>query len=89
MELTEHARKRQQQRSIPQMIIDFLIDYGACEKAGDGTRKHYFDKRSKRQLKAYLGQLFGLIEEYLNCYAIVCPEGRIITVAYRTARIKH
>lgn len=89
MEMTRHASIRQQQRSIPPMIIEFLINYGVCEQAGDGTSKHYFDKQSKRRLKAYVGQLSGLIEEYLNCYAVVCPEGRIVTVAYRTERIKH
>ncbi|SFN74564.1 hypothetical protein SAMN05216386_1688 [Nitrosospira briensis] len=89
MELTRHARIRQQQRSIPPMIIELLIGYGACEKAGDGTSKHYFDKRSKRRLDAYAGKLSSLLIEHLNCYVVVCPEGRVITAGHRTERIKH
>jgi hypothetical protein len=89
MDMTRHAAIRQQQRGIPPMIIELLIEYGACEKAGDGTYKHFFDRRSKRRLEAHLGQLFRLIGEYLNCYAVVCPEGRVVTVAHRTERIKY
>ncbi len=89
MELTRHALTRQQQRGIPPMIIELLINYGACEKAGDGTSKHYFDKRSRRRLEGYAGKLARLLMEYLNCYVVVCPEGRVITAAYRTERIKH
>ena len=88
MELTNHAKIRQQQRSIPPMVIELLIKFGACEKAGDGTSKYFLDGRSSRQLQAYAGQLFRLLEEYLNCYAVVCPEGRVVTVAHRTKRIK-
>jgi|tagenome__1003787_1003787.scaffolds.fasta_scaffold15925193_2 hypothetical protein len=88
MELTNHARIRQQQRGIPPMVIELLIKFGACEKAGDGTSKYFLDGRSSRQLQAYAGQLFRLIEEYLNCYAVVCPEGRVVTVAHRIKRIK-
>lgn len=33
MEMTKHASIRQQQRSISPMIIEFLINYGVCEKA--------------------------------------------------------
>ncbi len=89
MKMTTHANIRQQQRSIPPMIIDLLRDYGACESAGDGTTKYYFNKQSKRELKTYAGQLSGLLGEHLNCYLIVCPKGNVITVAHRTERIKH
>lgn len=89
MKLTKHASIRQQQRSIPPMIIDLLRDYGACENTGDGTTKYYFDKRSKRELKTYAGQLSGLLGEHLNCYVVVCPKGHVVTVAHRTERIRH
>lgn len=89
MNMSQHAVLRSQQRNIPPLIIELLINYGACEKAGDGTRKHYFDKRSKRRLEAYAGKLTRLLMEYLNCYVVVCPEGRVITVAHRIERIRH
>lgn len=89
MKMTTHANIRQQQRGIPLMIIDLLRNYGSCESAGDGTTKYYFDKGSRRKLKTYAGQLASLLEEHLNCYLIVCPEGHVITIAHRTERIKH
>ena len=73
MELTNHAKILQQQRSIPSMVIELLIKFGACEKAGDSTSEYFLNGRSSRRLQAYAGQLFRLLEEYLNCYAVVCP----------------
>lgn len=34
MKLTKHASVRQQQRGIPPIVIDLLIDYGTVERAG-------------------------------------------------------
>ncbi len=91
VELTKHARIRQQQRGIPLMVTALLIDSGTSEKAGDGTCKHFFDKRSRRRLKTYAGQLFHFMEEYLNCYAVVCPEGsrRALVTSSQSFKANH
>jgi hypothetical protein len=57
MVLTKHAATRQQERGIPPMIIELLIEYGACEKAGDGTYKHFFDGRSKTAAGSSFGSV--------------------------------
>jgi hypothetical protein len=87
--LSKHAAARLQQRGIAPLVVDLLLEFGASEKSGDGTTKHYFDKHARRRLRAYAGPLASLLEAHLDCYAVVGPEGRIVTAAHRTTRIKH
>lgn len=89
MNLTRHARIRQQQRGIPPIVIDLLQTHGAVERAGDGAMTYYFDKASRRRVKTYFGPMGRTIDEYLNYYAVVGPNGQVITVAPRLGKIKH
>jgi hypothetical protein len=89
MKLTKHASVRQQQRGIPPIVIDLLLDYGTVKRAGKNTTTHYFDKASRRRVLAYAGRLSTLFEEYLDYYAIVGNDGSIITVAPRIKKINH
>ena len=88
MELSHHARTRTQQRAIPPMLIDLLTQFGSTEPAGDGASKMFFDKTARRRVKAYAGPLAGLLDEHLDVYAVVARDGRVITAAHRTKRIK-
>jgi len=89
MHITQHASTRQQQRGIPTLVIDLLVNYGAVERAGAGAASYYFDKASRRQVLAYAGPLSRAIEQYLDYYAIVGDDGRVITVAPRLKRTRH
>lgn len=89
MKLTNHARIRQQQRGIPAIIIDLLLNYGTIEHDGKDATKHYFDKASRRRVMAYAGRLSSQIEEYLDYYVIVGSDGQVITVAPRIKKINH
>ncbi|WP_027776737.1 hypothetical protein [Paraburkholderia caledonica] len=88
-ELSKHAAVRLQQRGIAPLVIDLLLQFGATEKSGDGTTRHYFDKPARRRLRSYAGRLASLLEAHLDCYAVVGAEGRVVTAAHRTTRIKH
>ena len=88
MELSHHARTRTQQRAIPPMLIDLLTQFGSTEPAGDGASKVFFDKTARRRVKAYAGPLAGLLDEHLDVYAVGARDGRVITAAHRTKRIK-
>lgn len=88
MELSHHARTRTQQRAIPPMLIDLLTQFGSTEPAGDGASKVFFDKTARRRVKAYAGPLAGLLDEHLDVHAVVARDGRVITAAHRTKRIK-
>ncbi len=86
MNMTKHAQVRSQQRAIPPMLIDLLLQFGASERAGTGVSKVFFDKTSRRRVKAYAGPLASLLEDHLDVYAVVNDDQTIITTGHRTVR---
>lgn len=88
LHMTSHAAKRCQQRGIPLFVLDLLLKFGVSEPAGDGTRKLFFDKAARRQVKTYLGRFASAIVPHLDIYALVSNEDRVITAAHRLARIE-
>lgn len=86
--LTKHARVRMQQRAIPPLVVDCLMRFGHREPSGGGTWKYYFDKRSRRRLEAYAGQLASLLSEFLDVYVVAGPDSVVVTAAHREERIK-
>jgi hypothetical protein len=88
MQLSRHACERRQQRAIPEMMIDLLLQFGSSESAGSGASKMFFDKTSRRRVKAYAGPLASLLEDHLDVYAIVSTDMTVITVGHRTERIQ-
>ncbi|WP_075790584.1 hypothetical protein [Massilia putida] len=87
--LTRHATVRQQQRGIPRIVIDLLLDYGVVERAAGGVRTFYFDKSTRRKVLAYVGPLASALIPFLDYYAIVGKDEQVITVAPRLAKIRH
>jgi hypothetical protein len=83
---TGHAARRLRQRSIPPVVIDWLIEFGA-EEHSHGAVRYSFDKRARRRLRQYVGAA-GLKEmnKAFNAYAIVGGDGSVITASYRTRR---
>lgn len=86
--LTKHAQARSQQRCISPLVLDLLIQFGATESAGDGASKLFFDKLARRRVHSYAGALAPLLEEHLDSYAVVSHDNQVITVGYRTERIR-
>ena len=52
---SRHAAIRSQQRGIPQLIIDWLITYGAVATDGRGASTHYFDHHARCRLSQDVG----------------------------------
>jgi hypothetical protein len=89
MNMTHHAATRAQQRCIPPLVIDLLYQFGAREPSANGTYKMFFDKASRRHVRAYVGQLARVVEEHLDVYAVISDEENvIITTAHRLKRIR-
>jgi hypothetical protein len=89
MDMTKHAKTRQQQRGIPPIVVDLLLDYGTEVRApGQQVTKRYFDKPARRRLRIYAGRLAHLLEEYLDYYAVISNDGKVITVAPLVKRVK-
>lgn len=83
MYATQHATTRSQQRAIPPLVIDLLLDFGTREPAGDGTSKLFFDKPARRKVKAYVGHIARLLEEHVDVYAVIGADTCVITVGHR------
>lgn len=85
--VTKHAATRQQQRGIPQLLLDLLMDFGSRAPAGRGASMLFFDKRAKKRLSSYAGSVADAFKEHLNVYAIVENE-TVITTGHRYVRIQ-
>ena len=86
--ITRHAQIRSQQRGIPPMVLDLILQFGSTESAGDGASKMFFDKAARRRLHSYAGTLAPMLDEHLDSYAVVGQDNQIITVGHRTERIR-
>lgn len=84
--ITRHAQVRVQQRGIPPMILDWLLDFGAREHYS-GSEVVYFDKAARRRLRTYAGQLADKASDYLEAYAVVRGD-TVVTVGYRHKHLK-
>jgi hypothetical protein len=78
---THHAASRVQQRCVPPIIIDYLLDFGVRSPAGPGAESYRFCKRGWRRLMRHLGPAAKHFNKYRNLYVVI-GDGRIITVAY-------
>lgn len=88
LEITKHAQCRSQQRGIPPIAVDLLLQFGRREKAGDGACRVFLDKGARKRLRAYAGPLVNALDTHLNIYAIVASDERVITVAHRLERLQ-
>jgi hypothetical protein len=84
-----HGRKRQQQRGIPNLIVEWLQRFGCEHHDGNGAVIHYFDRRARRKLERCVGtEPVRRMHEYLDAYAVVRTSGELVTVGHRYERIR-
>ena len=80
---TRHARRRQQQRVIPQVIIEAILDYGEAHRTPDGKAWRWrFGKRGWKRFAAFMGPMARHYERYRRAYLVTSPEGALLTVAW-------
>ena len=85
---TTHGQARCQQRGIRREAIERILDHGCAARVG-GAESYFLDKAARRRLRDELGEHgFRTIERWLNAYVVVADDGRIITVARRTRRLR-
>ena len=84
--LTAHASKRVQQRAIPPVMIEWLMQFGV-QRWSRGASVYEFDKDSRRRLRRHLGQrLFASVEQWLGAYIVIGSEQKVITAGWRQGR---
>lgn len=87
MDMSHHARVRCQQRSVPPLIVEWLLAYGA-EQRCHGAIKRYFDREARKRLAAEYGaEVVSRMGDLLNLY-LVEGDARIVTTGVRTRRIR-
>ena len=82
---THHATKRIQQRGIPPLISNWLLDYGDEVFDGRGGVIRYFSSSSIREMERDMGKApVKRLSEFLRCYLVESRcSGAIITVGKR------
>lgn len=77
---TSHARARMQQRGIRPDALEALFDLGrSCHLHSKGRELVYFGKKARK----------GLSDERVSrIYAVLGPDGKVITVGHRYRRVK-
>ena len=88
MYTTRHAEARKQQRNIPNMVVEELMANGRRSPAGHGCYKIYFDRDALRFVQSENPGIYKQRERLAACYAIVDKHDALITVGYRTKRVK-
>ena len=84
---TEHAIHRAQQRGIPPLIRNWLLEYGEEVFDGRGGIIRYFTRQSLRKMEREIGTApLKRLSEYLRCYLVESNEdGSVITIGKRYA----
>ena len=78
---TRHAAARVQQRSIPPIVIDYILAEGECAPAGTGAERFTFGKQGWRRFQRVLGPMARHFDHYRQVYVIVAG-GMVVTAAY-------
>lgn len=86
---TVHAAHRAKQRSLPPVVVEWLMTFGEERHVGSGLTRYAFSHRSWRRLEAHLGSV-GLADKdkVKSAYVIVAEDSSIVTIGHRTGRLK-
>ena len=82
---TRHAQTRAQQRGIPPLVHNWLMDYGQEQFDGHGATIRYFTRESIRRLEREQGCVaVKRMSEFLRCYLVQdSKNGAVITLGKR------
>ncbi|QOZ55440.1 hypothetical protein [Bradyrhizobium sp. CCBAU 53338] len=89
LHMTTHSRTRLQQRAIPPLVVDLLMQFGSASRA-NGAERMMFDKSAIKRLRHHLGGDRGLkvVERWLNVYAVVGDNGLLVTAAHKSGHFR-
>ena len=85
--VTAHARARMQQRGIRPDALEALLDFGSARHLhSKGRELVFFDKKARSRLAKADPAAAREAEQLRRTYAIVGPDGTVITVGHRYRR---
>ncbi len=82
---TNHASLRSQQRGIPPLVSEWLLDFGDEAYDGHGGVVRYFTPKSVRKVEKAIGrEPVRRMAEFLRCYLVQSSaDGTILTIGKR------
>ncbi len=82
---TSHASLRSQQRGIPPLVSEWLMDYGTEIYDGHGGVVRYFTPKTVRKIEKIVGrEPVRRMSEFMRCYLVQSSyNGNVITVGKR------
>jgi hypothetical protein len=85
---SNHARHRMQQRSVPPLVVAWLLDFGKVRYDHRGGIIYYFDKDARRNLERAVGRrVVSRLSDYMNVYAVSSTnDNTLVTVGHRYRR---
>jgi len=83
MKLSHHAKVRAQQRSVPPLVMEWLLAYGT-RRPSHGAEVVAFDRRARRELERDMGApIVRQLARYLNVRMVIDPSSEaLITVMW-------
>ena len=87
--MSHHAAIRAQQRSVPRLIVEWLVDFGEEQFDGHGAIVRYFSKRSLRALEREFGRRpINQMKRWFHAYGVWSERNsELITTGWRQRRI--
>ena len=70
MTLTKHAEIRIQQRCIPELILELLLQYGEIEKQHAGTELIYFKPRNFNKARKHVEKMLREFDQLKDTYLV-------------------
>jgi hypothetical protein len=85
---SRHARQRAAQRAIPEFHLELLQAFGETvdQKGGSVVLRFAADRRE--QLRRQLADALAHWDQLQSAYAVIAPEGQVITVAHAHGRTR-
>lgn len=85
--LSHHAEIRAQQRGLPPVIVEWLLEFGTVTHDHHGAEIHHFDKKGKKRLASAVGDMVvERLTPLLDAY-VVTKGDTVVTVGHRYKRI--
>lgn len=86
--ISNHARARMEQRSIPLGVVDLILNFGNIEYH-KGREIYRLDRKSIKKIRRYYGSFVdGRFAEKLLGHYLVAENDTLVTVAHITKKIK-
>ena len=86
--LSNHAKRRMQQRAIHPLIVDLLYRYGR-EQRQCGSTVLFFDKNSRKHVRKALADVISRFDKLSDVYLVEADDSSTtVTMGHRLQRFK-